>query len=216
MAKVMLQKGLIASVSSEDSNLVQGQIAEVICLLQIEEFMKLKGITDWSVHKGLIFRSLEENSKYLTEIDIVIFSPVKIFSVEIKSNSGEKTVKDECTLVYGRRSRDIFSQHYKHEVALLSMFRDFRSPRYTDSESVTSLVYIFADGSLTDTRTAQNKKRMPVVDETSLLPLLEKEYQGSIKWDMNYVRRAVTILETKKSNLTKKHLNYVKSLGHGN
>ena len=200
---------------------VHGELAESILEIGILDFMSRypEQTKDWIVEKGMILRDPESNSKrFLTELDMTIFTPYKIVAFECKSYQGDKTFTDKCTVRRpGIKYKDVYSQHEKHYRTLMHNFQTFRIID-ENSARVSPLqiaYYDFSVGTVKDDRELKWRRMMPTINPYNLDKFLEVLLDKPTYWKMNYVRRAVDIIGKNKASNTKSHLNYVTSL-HNN
>ena len=200
---------------------VHGELAESVLEIGVMDFMKRHSeqTKDWIVEKGMVLRDPESNNRgYVTELDLTIFTPYKIVTIECKSFQGDKTFTDKCTVRRpGMKHKDVYNQHEKHYRTLMNNFQKFRIIN-EESARVSPLqiaYYDFSIGTVNDVREAKWKKMMPIINPYNLDKFLEMLLDKPTYWRMNYVRRAVQIIAKNKESNTASHLKYVSSL-HGN
>lgn len=199
-------------------NEVHGEICESVLQCGIHEFMKQhpNETKDWKLEKGLILKDPENKlSDFKTEVDITLFTPFKILTFECKCYSGNKTLTDKCTIV--RKSvkpYDVYKQHKIHYTVLFENFKKFRlDNEATNKYSPIQIAFFdFSLGSLEDKREPRWQKLMPAVSYDTLDELLESYIDKPICWKMNYVCKALTVINKHKEVNRQEHLDYVKQL----
>ena len=149
---------------------VHGEICETVCEICILDFMKRHQAEtkDWILEKGLILKDPEsENKRYMTELDLTLFTPFKIFTIECKSYRGNKIFTGKCTV--NRKNihpTDVYSQHEKHYKTLIHNFEAFRITTNETLKNAPMLIgyFNFSQGTVTDKRTDKWKRLMPIID----------------------------------------------------
>lgn len=209
--------------SPKSTPVIRGEICEVVLLVMLEDYIKKNNLEKegWFLCQGLILKDLENPlSNYLTELDITLFTPKKIYLFECKSYKGDKKFIKECTLVLKNRksnkSFDVYSQHIKHYKALYKYLVKFKYPLETKYKPYKIACFNFSEGVVTDERDSKYQNLFPVLDESNLYDLFSTYKSEPVQWDINYVRRVVSILDVSKKTLTDSHLKYVTDLHNSN
>ena len=94
VAKKMLESKSYAGKRKFNSDL-HGEICETVLEISIMEYMKLypEKCKDWFYEKGLILKEVNNpDSEFLTELDLVLFTPTQICIFECKSYNSDKTL----------------------------------------------------------------------------------------------------------------------------
>ena len=169
---------------------------------------------DWFCAKGLIIKDINNPaSGYFTELDYTVFTPQKIFAFECKSYGGDKKITDICTIKKKKGGAfDVYAQHEKHAVVLSEQLRAFRKSQYIGTQAYQLILFNFSTGETLDTRTVQNKLLMPCLDETNVLNIFSIYENDPVIWNMEYLKKAIAIIQKHGDENTKKHLSYVKDL----
>ena len=216
-----------AMLKSKNSSAdIRGELCETLLVIMLEDFIKKNNLdrAGWFLSKGLILKDLDNpTSEYLTELDITLFTPKKIYLFECKSYKGEKMVDKELTL-YTKSSKgwnkkfDVYDQHTKHFLALYKYLEGFRERVNSKYKPYKIVAFDFSDGDIIDKRAEKYKELFPIKNETNLYDIFKTYNDEPIQWDISYVRKVVEKLEETKGSLTAKHLDYVTSLhpGHKN
>lgn len=196
---------------------VHGEICETICELCILDFMNSnpKATKDWILKKGLILKDPDGKDTYMTELDLTLFTPFKIFTIECKSYRGHKTFTDRCTVKRKNiHPTDVYAQHEKHYKTLLSNFEGFRVIEKNTVNIAPMLIgyFDFSIGTVKDERSDTWKELMPILNVNNINAYLKYLTNPLVCWKMSYVKRAVDIIGKKTNQNTKRHLDYVKSL----
>ena len=195
---------------------VHGEICETILELLFEDYMQRFPVKtkDWFCAKGLIIKDINNPaSGYFTELDYTVFTPQKIFAFECKSYGGDKKITDICTIKKKKGGAfDVYAQHEKHAVVLSEQLRAFRKSQYIGTQAYQLILFNFSTGETLDTRTVQNKLLMPCLDETNVLNIFSIYENDPVIWNMEYLKKAIAIIQKHGDENTKKHLSYVKDL----
>lgn len=196
---------------------LHGEICETILELGLQFYQEQhrKETTSWFWKKGLILKDpTSANSKYLTELDLTLFTPQMIYVFECKSYGGKKVLSGKCTLQTANRTCDVYRQNAAHEETLLKNINAFRLPGEAAYKAVGTkkILFSFALGELEDTRTNEDKREMPYLTYRTLFPYLEASAKGSAVWDVIALKKAMNVIERAGASLSKKHLEYVKSI----
>lgn len=195
---------------------VHGEICETILEILVEYYMQRFPVKtkDWFCAKGLIIKDINNPaSGYFTELDYTVFTPQKIFAFECKSYGGDKKITDICTIKKKKGGAfDVYAQHEKHAVVLSEQLRAFRKSQYIGTQAYQLILFNFSTGETLDTRTVQNKLLMPCLDETNVLNIFSIYENDPVIWNMEYLKKAIAIIQKHGDENTKKHLSYVKDL----
>lgn len=195
---------------------VHGEICETILEILVEDYMQRFPVKtkDWFCAKGLIIKDINNPaSGYFTELDYTVFTPQKIFAFECKSYGGDKKITDICTIKKKKGGAfDVYAQHEKHAVVLSEQLRAFRKSQYIGTQAYQLILFNFSTGETLDTRTVQNKLLMPCLDETNVLNIFSIYENDPVIWNMEYLKKAIAIIQKRGDENTKKHLSYVKDL----
>ena len=195
---------------------VHGEICETILEILVEDYMQRFPVKtkDWFCAKGLIIKDINNPaSGYFTELDYTVFTPQKIFAFECKSYGGDKKITDICTIKKKKGGAfDVYAQHEKHAVVLSEQLRAFRKSQYIGTQAYQLILFNFSTGETLDTRTVQNKLLMPCLDETNVLNIFSIYENDPVIWNMEYLKKAIAIIQKHGDENTKKHLSYVKDL----
>lgn len=198
---------------------VHGEICESVLEVILLDFIKSNSLDKegWFISKGLILKDVDNpDSPYLTEVDLILFTPYRFILFECKSYAGDKRLINECTIVRDKikSSFDVYKQHIKHYEALAKTMHPFRASDIAVGH-MTIALFNFALGKLQDEREDKWKNYVPVFNAKNINKFLLSLKSDKVEWNMKYVRRAVDIIESQSEANSVKHLNYVKSL-HGN
>lgn len=214
-------RGMLESNKSTPE--IRGEICEVVLVVMLEDYIAKNKLDKegWFISKSLILKDLENPlSNYLTELDVTLFTPKKVYLFECKSYRGDKRFIKECTLVLKNRknnkSFDVYSQHIKHYKALYKYLVKFRKKVDTIHKPYRIACFNFSQGTTEDERNSKFRNLFPVLDDSNLYELFSSYDSEPDQWDINYVRRVVNILDDSKEAFTGTHLNYVSSLHSGN
>lgn len=186
-----------------------GELCETILELLLKDSIRDKH-EDWFYSKSLVLPDAKTQSDFLTEIDFVVYTPQCVFCIECKSYQGEKQMIEDGTVVYRAGKRDVYKQNVMHLEVLDKMIGTFsKQPSYQ------MILFNFSTGNMNDRRAESAKREFPVVDEKSIIKLMELCTVGKSKvWDTEGLRKARVRLENFSSRNHNRHLEYVKSL-HG-
>lgn len=195
---------------------VHGEICETVLEIIVEDYMRRFPVKtkDWFCAKGLIIKDINNpDSGYFTELDYTVFTPQKIFAFECKSYGGDKKITDICTIKKKKGgSFDVYAQHVKHAIVLSEQLRPFRKSKYLGTQAYQLVLFNFSVGETIDTRTVQNKLLMPCLDEKNVLNIFSIYDNDPAIWNIEYLKKAIAIIQKHNDANTKKHLVYVKDL----
>ena len=201
----------------EFRNIVHGEVCETVLECYLIDYIKKNNLENqWFYEKGIILKDMNNpQGDYLTEVDMTLFTPFKILTIECKCYGGGKLLVDECKIVRkGLKPYDVFKQHSKHIQTLMNNFYKFRlDNKYARAYSPIDAAYFdFSLGKITDKRSAEWKNKMPVLNVENLYKHLDN-YQGKPNcWNILGLRKAVDVVIRNRDILRKKHLVYVKGL----
>lgn len=205
----------------EGQGTVLGELCETVLECKIKDYIKKNNLTDWFYVKGFYMRDIEtQNTDFLTEIDLVLFTPEKIIIWECKSYKGDKIIVGQGDLKrIGRPGMNVFEQQKLHGDVFLKTFNVFRDKGKDEvprRDCFQLAVFSFAEGTLTDKRKPEHKLVMPFLEEPDLDGFLDKGRKGKKTWNMVNVRRAADFIVSKgkTNNYGDKHLDFVKSARH--
>lgn len=199
---------------------IHGEVCESLLECIIVDFIlkhKLNG--KWFYEKGLILKDpyAKSSNPYMTELDLTLFTPYKILTIECKCYGGDKVLTDKCTIKRkGKKSFDVYAQHEKHYKVLLSNLNTYRYKNETTANiSPLQIGYFnYSLGDIKDERSREWQTKMPLLTYDNITNLLELYLDKPTCWNMERVRKAVNIIAKDKNARKKKHLEYVKGLHH--
>lgn len=210
-----------AMLKSKNSSAdIRGELCETVLVIMLEDFIKKNHLdrAGWFLSKGLILKDLDNpTSDYLTELDITLFTPKKIYMFECKSYKGLKMADKELTLYTKSKNGwskkfDVYDQHTKHFLALYKYLEPFREKVNTKYKPYKIIAFDFSDGEILDKREDKYKELFPIKNENNLYSIFNTYNNEPVQWDISYVRKVVEKLEENKEVLTREHLEYVTSL----
>ncbi|NBH96587.1 NERD domain-containing protein [Anaerotruncus sp. 1XD22-93] len=215
VAKTMLYSDSYKDIKAFNAH-VHGEICETVLELLVMDYMKKNPVKtkEWFYSKGLIIKDIDNPSNgYFTELDLTVFTPQKIFAFECKSYGGDKKITQKCMIQKKKGGRfDVYAQHEKHARVLAKQLKAFRKSLYTDKPAYQLVLFDFATGTTEDVRTSANKLIMPCLNEANVLNIFSVYEDGPVIWNMEYLSRAIKIIERKHDSYAKKHLSYVRKL----
>lgn len=214
--KILLNKSLYR----EGANYVVGELAESVLEVLVKDFIRRNNLKDWFYVKSMIIKDVETMSKkFSTEIDLVLFSPGKIYLFECKGYKGSKEIVGKGVLVRKGKNKlkfDVFEQHKNHANVFMKMFDPFILKGVDPRTAYQLGIFDYSLGELEDNREDTWKKVMPILKYSDIFPLLDRNKNSKRKWNMEYVRKAVNIIESKKDVSVTNHLKYVTSINRNN
>ena len=201
----------------EFRNIVHGEVCETVLECYLIDYIKRNNLENqWFYEKGLVLKDMNQpDGEYLTEVDMTLFTPFKILTIECKCYGGGKLLVDECKIVRkGIKPYDVFKQHSKHIETLMNNFRRFRlNNKYALAYSPIDAAYFdFSLGKITDKRSVEWKHKMPALNVENLYDHLDTYKGKPACWNILALRKAVDVVTKHKEILRKKHLKYVKEL----
>ena len=187
---------------------MNGEISETVLEIILMEYMKLhpEQTKEWHISKGLILRDpTKRNSRFMTELDLTLFTPKCVYVYECKSFAGEKRIigKGEIIRLNGN-SCDAFRQNAIHVTTLHNNIKTYSSkPLYQ------MRLFDFSRGSAQDDREQKYKDLLPYVTVGNVLNGFST---GEDVWYMPALLKAVKSIEAASERLRPIHLRYVKEL----
>lgn len=200
--------------------LIRGEVCEVVLEVILKEFIKKNNLesSGWFVERGLILNDKSNPlSDYLTELDLVLFTPKLLYVFECKSYKGEKQLRDKGSLYVKHNKKfdfklDVYEQNRKHSIALLKYALPHLSNKTSDTKFVKMSMFDFSIGEYEDLRDTKVKNIFPLLDDKTVLSLF-RNYNNKVDcWDMRSLKNEISLLSKDKEVLTKEHLKYVKSI----
>lgn len=187
-----------------------GEICEAILEIIVVDWVKRSGVDARYVRSLVIPDTKGKNKEFLTEIDMVIFTPWCVYCIECKNYGGDKQLVDDGLLIGANGVKcDVFKQNSMHLEVLHNLIGGLSaSPMYQ------MLLFNFSNGSIDDKRVKSAKSRLPLVDENTLLSIVARG--GSSNWDMVGVDRVIPILEKYSDANRDRHLQYVQGVRKSN
>lgn len=193
---------------------VNGEICESVLEVMIRDYMKKHEYTDWYISTGLVIQD-PDNPGYLTELDVTVFTPKRVYMFECKSYGGDKRVIHKGTIAVKNRKTDVFDQHLKHLNLLNKNIERCIVKRYENISPYRLALFSFSLGGIDDQREDKFKRKFPVLTYKNVLDIFDNYDDLPVQWNMNAVKRIIGVFEKHSEKLTKKHLAFVKSI-HGN
>ena len=218
LAEAMLQSSLHKS-NEEFRTSLHGEICETVLEILILDYMRVhkKDTESWILKKGLILQDPEnKESDYLTEVDLSLFTPQKIFVFECKSYAGNKIICDKCTIKRDKGIFDVYKQNEAHGIVMHKNLEAFRlyKPETAGLKDLQLVLFDFSLGSCKDVRGEAFKRLMPCTNKENVLLLFRNLQVEPVLWKMIGVSKAVEIIAKASIKNRSKHLKYVKQLKH--
>lgn len=215
--KIMASQDLRKIDRNADSrNSVIGELCETALEVGILEFMRQnpEATRKWFYTKGLILKDLDtHDTDFLTEIDLVLFTPNKTYLFECKGYTGDKRIIKAGTIVRpGHKDFDVFKQHNNHANVFIKTFDSFRRKSVPIEQAYQLAGFTFAPGSLSDERSLKWKTIMPFLQIENLWDVLKANLSSKEEWLLDYAKKAVATIQRDKDIYIRKHLDYVTSL----
>lgn len=151
-----------------DYGFFKGECAEVYLYVTILEFID-KYKLPWKVFLSLVIPHKDGVEGHTTELDLVLVSEEMITVFEAKSYGGNKTIKDICTISRKYGDKNIYGQNALHCESLIKQIADCN---INDQRGMKSVLFSYAEGTLTDSRKPEYKRLMPVLTEDDILSYL--------------------------------------------
>lgn len=207
--------GTAKPVKDERAQHLNGQLCETVLEIKLHEYVKQKDL-DWIVSKSLVLSDPENrDSDFRTEIDLLLCTRKCMYLFECKSYGGTKCLSGNGVLQSKssngvKHKFDVYKQSSLHlEVAHKIFDRFSRTPEYQ------MLMFNFSLGSLEDKRSMRERAEMPCLETDTVIPYLERREAATTEnWDLEYIRKALNVLEKDSGRKHLEHLKYVQSL-HG-
>lgn len=200
-------------------NQVSGSLCETVLELCILEYCyrNKEKTKDWFYSNGLIVKDLNSyNTDFSTEIDFTLFTPSTVILFECKCYMGQKAITENGIIERkGKKPFDVFSQQAVHVEAFSAIFNSFRKTKRGKIQYYRAAAFLFDTGEFNDLRKPHVKNIFPFLDYNSVFNFLDGISIDS-NWQLDYVRRAVELIEKDSIKLRAKHIDYVKSLHHKN
>lgn len=146
----------------------KGECAEVFLYVTILEFIE-KYQLPWKVYLSLVVPHKDGIAGHTTELDLVLVSEEMITVFEAKSYGGDKIIRDICSIQRKHGTKDIYSQNALHCESLIKQIAYFN---INDQRGMKSILFSYAEGSLTDARQSKYKRLMPILTENNILKYL--------------------------------------------
>lgn len=200
--------------------LIRGEVCEVVLEVILSEFISRNNLRSqgWFLIRGLILGdAVNKTSDYLTELDLTLFTPRMIYVFECKSYRGEKILKDKGSLYVKEKNKevfklDVFDQNKKHSMALLKHVIPHLLNRGTSNKLIKMVMFDFSVGEYDDQREPTYKKIFPLMDDKTVLGLFKTYKSKEDCWDVKGLETLMNSLSENKTEKTKQHLTYVKSI----
>ena len=196
---------------------VHGEITEAILVCIITDFM-IKNpdrTNDWKLYKVLIVKSMTDE-RHLTEIDVILSTPQRIFIFECKCYGGDKDIIERCTIRKreDHSTYDVYSQNHMHAVTLDENLSKFRLSDSVGSPGYQLILFNFSLGKTNDSRTTKCKLVMPCLNERNVMNIVQMytEADKPIVWNSKLLNKALDIIQSRSEDNRKRHLEYVKSI----
>jgi protein associated with RNAse G/E len=214
--KILQSQHLLEVADVQDRNTVAGELCETVLEMSILEYKRKypNKTSSWRYSKGLILKDIENpNGRFLTEIDMALFTPHAAFLFECKCYSGDKRVLGRGEIVRSKGRRfDVYNQHINHAKVFVNTFDRFKKEGTPERTAYRLAVFNFSPGSLVDQRSTEWVNFLPFVGVEETTKLFDSLNYKTRIWNMEYVSKAVDLIEKKKDTYIAKHLEYVKSL----
>lgn len=214
VARELLKKPVVSKseMSTQELNAIfNGEVCETVLNVMILDFMKHNPTLtkDWRYNSGIILSDLEtQSTKFLTEIDALLFTPGCIYIFECKSYSGDKQLIGKGTITRKNGNNcDVYSQNSLH-LKILNQWLH----RFSEHPCYQMVLFDFSSGSMTDKRSYDAQKELLYVNDKTLYNLL-RESRLSV-WKPEDIAVISSKFATETDKLRKSHLKYVKSLKH--
>lgn len=217
LTKVFCQKLLEAQEHKSDKDFkskVHGEICEALLEAMLLDYIAENKLQNkWFIEKGMVVKDIDSNnSSFLTELDLTLFTPGRVILFECKSYAGEKRLVGECTISRKGGKFDVYKQHRNHMKVLDTNIRSCYNGK--PGRAYKMVLFNFSIGTLKDAREEKWRKIMPVLGTESLNQFLDMVKQQPEVWDIRKLKKICDIIMQKNDALRKKHLKYVTSLNH--
>lgn len=218
LSKALLDTSLHKGRNKDMSTvgIVFGEIGESVLEVMLSHYIKSRNLKDWFYSPSLVIKDIDTlNSEFLTEIDMVLVSPYKIYLFEAKTYSGMKTIVGSGKIIREKgKDFDVGSQQKLHVRVFDSTFSPFRRKLASPLHGYSLPLFDFSTFSFEDQRSDSWKELMPILTPDNLFDFLDKQQTKHIIWNVEKVRKVVGLIEKKniQYDLHSKHLSYVSNL----
>lgn len=173
---------------------LKGEIAEIV--LECALYEAQKDIQPSIVLKGLCIPFRNSNST--TELDLTLVTPKRIILFESKSYKNKPKVTKECLL---GGTMDVAKQSELHLTALNQYIGHLRN-KSAKQKPYKFILFEMSTEGVSDERTPENKKRIPIANPSSFRTVLNSVLEESVDdvWDLE---RLIKILEPLSNNSDK-------------
>ena len=195
-------------------SIVHGEVCETIleCIVMEHKSKHPIETKNWKMARSVILPNLENvQSEFLTELDLVLFTPQQILLFECKSYNGEKTLTGSGKLTRnGGGSVDVYSQNKLHLEMLSKVVAKCRTLTPSYGKEIQMVLFDFSLGGMNDKRSEKAKQILPWYTEETVTECFPRG--NSTLWDMRVLAPLVDLMVERSPLLRKQHLQYVKSL----
>ena len=190
---------------------MNGEISETVLEIILREYMVCNPeITkQWHLSKGLILKDPKKpRSKFLTELDLTLFTPQCVYVFECKSYAGDKRIVGQGTIIrmYGN-SCDVYRQNLLHVSTLHSNIEAF-----SENPIYRMKIFDFSRGQVQDNREPKFQGLLEYTTVGNVLQSIEVDRGAQAVWDMPRLLPAIAAMERASERLRPEHLKYVKEL----
>ena len=191
--------------------LVNGEICELICSIELDDLKKrveVKGrAMEWQ-HSIVLPDIHTKSDKFRTELDFIVYTPTTIFIVECKSYAGTNVMIGDGLLEGKHHSTDVYKQNRLHQDVLEIIAKPYTLTNKTPKFQL--LCFLFSKNEIKDKRSAKAKKIMPIVTEHSFQQFIyENGFKGEPIWDLDNMGTLWNKLDEFTNKNRIKHLKYV-------
>jgi hypothetical protein len=220
-AALQVAKALMDACNKSSSNIagksaVKGEVSEAILEVMLRKFQNL--VSPSVIIKNFCIRAQTGNQR-TTEIDLAMFTPVRIYLFECKSYNGKKTLNNECTVKSPSITKDIYKQSLVHMEILNQYMDKYRINRMWKGTSPYKLYFFeFSSGSIIDKRNDKWKHTMPLITLDNIDKVLCEEFLTPQKanWDLERAWKCIKQLYKLSESNFKDHMIRMYSLNGGN
>lgn len=161
----------------DEKGIIKGELAEasLSCILQaIQDKLKMES----AILKGIYVEDTDTNK--VTELDVTFVTPYAVYLFECKSYSGQqKELKGKCELYRkGEKIADVYEQNALH---LILFNRRYGGYVKKGSRPYRLILYDYATNKFVDKRTEENKRLMPVLNQSNLVEWIQADLQEAMK-----------------------------------
>lgn len=149
----------------DEKSLIKGEIAEIVLYCILLEFQKVAKFKTY-VSKGLYVQ--DEHSGKVTELDLVLITPYKIFIFESKSYSGKgKELRGICQLYRGdKMCADVYEQNKLHTLLFNQNYGMFTKQ---SEKPYTMVLFDYATNLFVDKREERYRANFPVATKETVI-----------------------------------------------